>query len=300
MAECRTAREERNVNENTRRLFREQFKKTELCRYYPGCFRGAECNFAHGEDERIIAPDLVKTSLCKDWLKHQCPRKSEACQFAHGRTELRMTEAFASNRRASKDTTLPKKKSFTGVDSIPEAGMTARAESPPQKGCKDPMPPTPSKHRVDVGVKADAELRAGSMAAAPPANPKMASKPSEQVTTAVGSVAMGFSEAAPEPQSPAGGVAAAMPWLAQQQQMAAVSWPFMMPVMAPSLPTTLVLPPGSMMVPMWWSNEAETPSSSSVTPTMVTTPAAAAPVSPEEQKAWVSILRTYAPDHYEE
>lgn len=80
--------------------FRFQFRKTELCSFHERgvCSKGSKCPFAHGRGELRPAPDLAKTSLCRDWQKSACTLGSDACPFAHGRQELRTTAVFSDRR----------------------------------------------------------------------------------------------------------------------------------------------------------------------------------------------------------
>lgn len=83
-------------------LFRSQFSKTKLCKFYVTnqCRYGDGCNFAHGSTTLTSSPDLKKTSICKEWRRGACPLNSVDCPFAHGRNELRWTEVYA--QRADK------------------------------------------------------------------------------------------------------------------------------------------------------------------------------------------------------
>uniref|UniRef100_A0A7S4RCH7 C3H1-type domain-containing protein n=1 Tax=Alexandrium monilatum TaxID=311494 RepID=A0A7S4RCH7_9DINO len=85
----------RKENTESRVVFRQQFFKTELCRFYSsGCAKGDDCCFAHGEGDLRTAPDLNKTSLCEAWVNRRCPLKADACPFAHGWGDMRTTPAF--------------------------------------------------------------------------------------------------------------------------------------------------------------------------------------------------------------
>mmetsp|Transcript_8153 Transcript_8153/g.17757 ORF Transcript_8153/g.17757 Transcript_8153/m.17757 type:complete len:292 (-) Transcript_8153:97-972(-) len=63
--------------------------KTKICMLYAAgnCNRD-HCRFAHGDDELVSTPDLVKTRLCPEFRHGRC-RLGSACKFAHGRHELR-------------------------------------------------------------------------------------------------------------------------------------------------------------------------------------------------------------------
>jgi len=77
-----------------REMFRKQFLKTRPCLFYldKKCKRGDKCTFAHGEVED--APNLDKTSICRQWKKGLCTLSSTQCRFAHGRRDLRRTALF--------------------------------------------------------------------------------------------------------------------------------------------------------------------------------------------------------------
>mmetsp|Transcript_88709 Transcript_88709/g.170042 ORF Transcript_88709/g.170042 Transcript_88709/m.170042 type:complete len:396 (+) Transcript_88709:50-1237(+) len=80
--------------------FRSQFFKTEMCKFYrTGCRNGNTCEFAHGQEELSIRPDLTKTSLCREWQKGVCKLPPSECQFAHGQQDLRMTRAYQMSLR---------------------------------------------------------------------------------------------------------------------------------------------------------------------------------------------------------
>mmetsp|Transcript_28718 Transcript_28718/g.52860 ORF Transcript_28718/g.52860 Transcript_28718/m.52860 type:complete len:207 (-) Transcript_28718:55-675(-) len=77
--------------------FRAQFWKTELCEFFAGgsCSKGKACNYAHGEEDLRIPPDLAKTSLCKEWQVGACKLPAAECQYAHGQEELRRTAVYS-------------------------------------------------------------------------------------------------------------------------------------------------------------------------------------------------------------
>lgn len=83
------------VPEEANGRFRQQFWKTEMCRFWrSGCRNAKMCPFAHGEQELCGRPDLCKTSLCQRWAKGACPLDANECRFAHGRLDLRATPNF--------------------------------------------------------------------------------------------------------------------------------------------------------------------------------------------------------------
>jgi len=125
----------RDQNSEACAVFRHQFRKTELCRFYQsGCVKGSNCCFAHGESELRIAPDLTKTSLCQDWLDRRCPLPAEACQFAHGWSDIHTTPAFVeygarqSKKSASSTTSCCEVSSSKG-----EIGSMVETPQPPSK-----------------------------------------------------------------------------------------------------------------------------------------------------------------------
>mmetsp|Transcript_120285 Transcript_120285/g.351480 ORF Transcript_120285/g.351480 Transcript_120285/m.351480 type:complete len:263 (-) Transcript_120285:379-1167(-) len=125
----------RDQNSEARVVFRQQFRKTELCRFYQsGCVKGSNCCFAHGESELRIAPDLTKTSLCQDWIDRRCPLTAEACQFAHGWSDMNTTPAFVeygarqSKKSASSTTSCCEVSSSKG-----EIGSMVETPQPPSK-----------------------------------------------------------------------------------------------------------------------------------------------------------------------
>jgi len=140
-------------------VFRKQFYKTEMCRYYRGgCVKGSSCSYAHGEEELRVAPELAKTSLCQAWMKHSCPLSSKDCQFAHGWAEMRATPAFM-EYGAHQSATKKKKgqhRSPEGVDARPEVpGEAPRAPPVSAEGTTVASPPPLSpdhRHAAKPGV----------------------------------------------------------------------------------------------------------------------------------------------------
>jgi len=66
-----------------------QLRRTKLCLHWMKegcCLRGPQCDFAHGPQELMNAPDFRKTAMCHAFVETgECTR--EACPFAHGRAE---------------------------------------------------------------------------------------------------------------------------------------------------------------------------------------------------------------------
>mmetsp|Transcript_50074 Transcript_50074/g.93708 ORF Transcript_50074/g.93708 Transcript_50074/m.93708 type:complete len:217 (+) Transcript_50074:62-712(+) len=100
--EVRAKRAPASGQSSQRTRFRAQFYKTELCQFYSDglCSRGPSCNYAHGENELRIPPDLAKTSMCKDWQAGHCKLHPSKCQFAHGSDELKRTEVYSRKKAA--------------------------------------------------------------------------------------------------------------------------------------------------------------------------------------------------------
>lgn len=135
MAASKTQRTE--MNTSARNVFRHQFYKTEMCRYFrTGCAKGMHCPFAHGENEMRNAPDLVKTSLCEKWVNRKCPLTSEQCPFAHGWSEMRATPAFVDY--GARQSAASKRKGRRSTEG-PAAEAAPAGEAPPAP----PAPPTP-------------------------------------------------------------------------------------------------------------------------------------------------------------
>lgn len=69
---------------------RNAFFKMKLCEHYPmgTCAKGSRCQFAHGEEELLAAPNLQNTKLCPHVSAGNCP-KGAKCKFAHSDGELR-------------------------------------------------------------------------------------------------------------------------------------------------------------------------------------------------------------------
>lgn len=72
----------------------DQFFKTKLCIPFTKgqCRRGAQCCFAHGEDELKYPLNLRKTKLCELWSQGKCAKDN--CFFAHGHHELQSTDDY--------------------------------------------------------------------------------------------------------------------------------------------------------------------------------------------------------------
>lgn len=66
-----------------------QFRKTKRCVNHKKnrCELGADCPFAHTEEELLPMPDLAKTKMCYNYFRRRC--NDPKCKFAHGSGELR-------------------------------------------------------------------------------------------------------------------------------------------------------------------------------------------------------------------
>lgn len=71
--------------------YAKQFFKTRLCRFFlrGKCLKGAECSHAHSRSELTRKPNLIKTSLCRNWSASEDCEKGIECPYAHGAAELR-------------------------------------------------------------------------------------------------------------------------------------------------------------------------------------------------------------------
>lgn len=71
------------------------FYKTKLCMFWESnrCSRGANCKYAHGEEELQNAPNLEKTAMCNQ-LENYGYCDNVDCKFAHSVDELRVTDRF--------------------------------------------------------------------------------------------------------------------------------------------------------------------------------------------------------------
>ncbi|CAJ1358806.1 unnamed protein product [Effrenium voratum] len=65
-----------------------------LCKFFLAgtCNRGAECAFAHGQNQLREQPDFSKTRLCGDFMDRGWCANGRKCKFAHGRQELRQSK----------------------------------------------------------------------------------------------------------------------------------------------------------------------------------------------------------------
>jgi len=67
------------------------FQATRLCNFYlqGRCTRGAECAFAHGDEQLRGKPDFYKTRFCEQFSSKGFCKDQESCCFAHSAEELR-------------------------------------------------------------------------------------------------------------------------------------------------------------------------------------------------------------------
>lgn len=71
-----------------------QFRKTKLCGNHKRnrCELGANCPFAHSQEELQPMPDLMKTKMCYNYFRRRC--NDPNCKFAHGSGQLRSVWAY--------------------------------------------------------------------------------------------------------------------------------------------------------------------------------------------------------------
>lgn len=157
------------MSEEEHQLFREQFKKTRLCRFNlkGACNKGDACRFAHGFGELQEQPDLTKTTLCKQWCRGKCTLSAACCPFAHGKRELHFTPLFAKHLL----------KQGPPQHDPPQFMRAAKAQPtvaayPEQV---DPVKPTPPNHRA--GTFPRERLAGGAAVAAPRARSQTSKGP---------------------------------------------------------------------------------------------------------------------------
>lgn len=74
------------------------FDKTKLCAFYAKglCTRGQNCVFAHTMDQLQPQPNLYRTKLCSNYMRHGGCDAGDNCNFAHSQEELRPLIPIAS------------------------------------------------------------------------------------------------------------------------------------------------------------------------------------------------------------
>jgi Zinc finger C-x8-C-x5-C-x3-H type (and similar) len=80
---------------NYHELYRRQFFKTALCKFYleGRCTKGIYCEHAHSDGELFAKPVLTKSRLCKKLLRNKyCT--AEGCSFAHDILEVQRANSF--------------------------------------------------------------------------------------------------------------------------------------------------------------------------------------------------------------
>lgn len=105
--------------------------KTAICRAFlrGKCVESGDCNFAHGEDELRVSPNVYKTQLCNFFARGHC-KKGDRCRHAHGWKELRNQESEKS----------PPSSFFQAPPGLP------------------PSDPSPSVASLDAVLDADAQM----------------------------------------------------------------------------------------------------------------------------------------------
>lgn len=165
--------------------------KTQMCRFYPTgqCKFGKDCCFAHTNVELSEAPDLKKTSMCKNWQEGKCMLPSDKCPYAHGPGELRVTPAFVQKKlsrrtREAHDSSNPQ----DGEEEEDMIDRTTTASSPLRRafttstcsGLLTPRSPAPSTSSdgadgsrvpTPAGSKPFAVALTGAVAGSPGAHP---------------------------------------------------------------------------------------------------------------------------------
>lgn len=124
--------------------------KTAICRAYlrGKCVDSDNCNFAHGEEELRVSPNVYKTQLCNFFARGHC-KKGDRCRHAHGRKELR-------NQESEKSPTSSFFQAPPGLPSDPGsiASLAAdEADEAPTKTEQRPLPVTPPKKVVRASTQ---------------------------------------------------------------------------------------------------------------------------------------------------
>mmetsp|Transcript_50805 Transcript_50805/g.148053 ORF Transcript_50805/g.148053 Transcript_50805/m.148053 type:complete len:585 (+) Transcript_50805:70-1824(+) len=117
-----------------RQLFRKQFRKTKMCRFYPSgeCRYASECPYAHDESEISHPPDLTKTALCVDFQKGCCDKDIAECPYAHGPGDLRTTEAFSNSPLCKRTSAKPQDNNEDAQSDTPSPSPSRQQPSMPE------------------------------------------------------------------------------------------------------------------------------------------------------------------------
>ena len=69
-------------------------ERTALCSFFAmgKCLRGKECKFAHDASQIRPKPDLIRTSLCHDFMRKGSCKNGDKCKYAHGEAQLRQNK----------------------------------------------------------------------------------------------------------------------------------------------------------------------------------------------------------------
>lgn len=80
----------------TAAVYRRQFFKTALCRFFTEgrCAKGDLCEHAHWESELLAKPVLSRTRMCKTFLRHGVCHSGDICPYAHDAFEVAKTNSF--------------------------------------------------------------------------------------------------------------------------------------------------------------------------------------------------------------
>uniref|UniRef100_A0A6T0UY62 C3H1-type domain-containing protein n=1 Tax=Alexandrium monilatum TaxID=311494 RepID=A0A6T0UY62_9DINO len=67
------------------------YHKTRMCRFFlmGSCMRGADCTWAHAQNELVEPPDFFRTQICHRFKNTGKCRNGHDCPFAHTRHQLR-------------------------------------------------------------------------------------------------------------------------------------------------------------------------------------------------------------------
>jgi hypothetical protein len=83
-------------SDNYHTLYRRQFFKTALCKFFleNRCAKGDFCEHAHTENELVAKPVLTKTRMCKQLLRLSYCSLGDECPYAHDAYEVARSNSF--------------------------------------------------------------------------------------------------------------------------------------------------------------------------------------------------------------
>merc|ERR1719379_173556 len=115
--------------------------KTKMCKSYAQdgkCAIGEYCIFAHGETELRVTDGIYKTQMCHFFERGRC-LKGDRCNHAHGKEDLRMPQ------RSQQTPSKPKNQAASsfGLENALGAPGAAAAGAAVPLGLRSPLSPLP-------------------------------------------------------------------------------------------------------------------------------------------------------------